>query len=93
MIVEEKVRIETQAMRDIAKGFPQGHRMLELYQEYEAGESEEAKFLKLCDKLDMAFQSYVYQSRTENDLRNFRKTANQLVIKYGYPNLLDDSVE
>ncbi|MBN17551.1 MAG: hypothetical protein CMB37_05275 [Euryarchaeota archaeon] len=91
--VEEKVRIETQAMRDIAKGFPQGHRMLELYQEYEAGESEEAKFLKLCDKLDMAFQSYVYQSRTENDLRNFRKTANQLVIKYGYPNLLDDSVE
>ena len=28
---EEKVRIETEAMLDLAKGFPQGERMLELY--------------------------------------------------------------
>ena len=90
---EEKVRIETEAMLDLSKGFPQGSRMLELYQEYEAGESAEARFLKLCDKLDMAFQSYVYQSRTTNDLRNFRKTANRLVIEYGYPDLLDGSAE
>tara|TARA_B100001758_G_C18213293_1_gene506271 strand:+ start:159 stop:692 length:534 start_codon:yes stop_codon:yes gene_type:complete len=90
---EEKVRIETEAMLDLSKGFPQGNRMLELYREYEAGVTAEARFLKLCDKLDMAFQSYVYQSRTENDLRNFRKTANRLVVEYGYPNLLDGSTE
>ena len=78
---------------DLSKGFPQGPRMLELYREYEAGKSDEARFLKLCDKLDMAFQSYVYQSRTESDLRNFRKTANKLVIEYGYPDLLDGSTE
>ena len=88
---EEKVRIETEAMLDLSKGFPQGSRMLELYQEYEAGETAEARFLKLCDKLDMALQSYVYQSRTTNDLRNFRKTANRLVIEFGYPDLLDGS--
>ncbi|DAC62085.1 MAG TPA: HD domain-containing protein, partial [Candidatus Poseidoniales archaeon] len=90
---EEKVRIETEAMLDMAKGFPKGERMLELYLEYEAGETAEARFLKLCDKLDMAFQSYVYQSRTESDLRNFRKTANRLVVEYGYPDLLDGSIE
>ena len=90
---EEKVRIETEAMHDLSKGFPQGNRMLELYREYEAGVTAEARFLKLCDKLDMAFQSYVYQSRTENDLRNFRKTANRLVVEYGYPDLLDGSTE
>ena len=90
---EEKVRIETEAMLDLSKGFPQGNRMLELYREYEAGVTAEARFLKLCDKLDMAFQSYVYQSRTENDLRNFRKTANRLVVEYGYPDLLDGSTE
>ena len=67
--------------------------MLELYREYEAGETPEARFLKLCDKLDMAFQSYVYQSRTENSLLNFRKTANRLVVEYGYPDLLDGSSE
>ena len=90
---EEKVRIETEAMVELSKGFPRGNRILELYREYEAGESGEARFLKLCDKLDMAFQSYVYQSRTENDLSNFRKNANRLVIEYGYPDLLDGSTE
>jgi len=90
---EEKVRVETEAMLSLSKGFPQGERMLELYREYEAGETQEARFLKLCDKLDMAFQSYVYQSRTENSLLNFRKTANRLVVEYGYPDLLDGSSE
>ncbi len=90
---EEKVRIETEAMLSLSKGFPRGDHMLELYREYEVGETAEARFLKLCDKLDMAFQSYVYQSRTESNLRNFRKTANRLVIEYGYPDLLDGSSE
>ena len=90
---EEKVRVETEAMLSLSKGFPRGDHMLELYREYEVGETAEARFLKLCDKLDMAFQSYVYQSRTESNLRNFRKTANRLVIEYGYPDLLDGSSE
>ena len=90
---EEKVRIETEAMLSLSKGFPRGEHMLELYREYEVGETAEARFLKLCDKLDMAFQSYVYQSRTESNLRNFRKTANRLVVEYGYPDLLDGSSE
>lgn len=90
---EEKIRIETEAMLSLSKGFPRGDHMLELYREYEVGETAEARFLKLCDKLDMAFQSYVYQSRTESNLRNFRKTANRLVVEYGYPDLLDGSSE
>ena len=90
---EEKVRVETEAMLSLSKGFPRGDHMLELYREYEVGETAEARFLKLCDKLDMAFQSYVYQSRTECNLRNFRKTANRLVVEYGYPDLLDGSSE
>ena len=90
---EEKVRAETEAMLSLSQGFPRGEYMLELYREYEAGETPEARFLKLCDKLDMAFQSYVYQSRTENDLQNFRKTANRLVVEYGYPDLLDRNSE
>ncbi len=90
---EEKIRIETNAMIELSKGFPRGEDMVGLYQEYEAGETAEARFLKLCDKLEMAFQSYVYQSRTENDLRNFRKNANKLVIEYGYPDLLDGTAD
>ena len=90
---EDKIRIETEAMLSLSKGFPRGDHMLELYREYEAGETAEARFLKLCDKLDMAFQSYVYQSRTESNLRNFRKTANRLVVEFGYPDLLDGSSE
>ncbi len=85
---EEKVRIETEAMQEISSKLPQGERMLELFQEYELGVTPESRFLKLCDKLDMALQSYVYQSRTDDDLSNFRITASKLVIDYGFPNLL-----
>ena len=40
----------------------------------------------------MALQSYVYQSRTTNDLFS-GITANRLVVEYGYPDLLDGSIE
>ena len=85
---QEKVAMETKAMLDISSKLPRGKEMLELYKEYEAGVSPEARFLKLCDKLDMALQSYEYQNRTDVDLSNFRKTANRLVVEYGFPYLL-----
>ncbi|MDP6857265.1 MAG: HD domain-containing protein [Candidatus Thalassarchaeaceae archaeon] len=85
---DEKVRMETEAMVEISSRLPQGELMLELFQEYELGVTPESRFLKLCDKLDMALQSYVYQSRTDVDLSNFRITASKLVVEYGFPNLL-----
>ena len=85
---EDKIEMETEAMMDIASKLPQGERMLELFQEYEMGVTPESRFLKLCDKLDMALQSYVYQYRTEVDLSNFRITASKLVVEYGFPDLL-----
>ena len=48
---EEKIAIETKAMLEISSKLPRGKEMLELYKEYEAGVSPEARFLKLCDKL------------------------------------------
>ena len=85
---EDKVAMETEAMLAISSKLPRGVEMLELYMEYEAGITPEARFLKLCDKLDMALQSYEYQNRTDVDLSNFRITASKLVIEYGFPNLL-----
>ena len=85
---EDKIEMETEAMMDIASKLPQGERMLELFQEYEMGVTPESRFLKLCDKLDMALQSYVYESRTEVNLSNFRITASKLVVEYGFPDLL-----
>ena len=85
---QEKVAMETKAMLDISSKLPRGQEMLELYEEYEAGVTPESRFLKLCDKLDMALQSYEYQNRTDVDLSNFRKTANRLVVEFGFPHLL-----
>ena len=85
---DEKVALETEAMIEISSKLPRGKEMLELYKEYEAGITAEARFLKLCDKLDMALQSYEYQNRTDVNLSNFRITASKLVIEYGFPNLL-----
>jgi putative hydrolase of HD superfamily len=88
--VEDKVSMETEAMEEISSKLPRGKEMLELYQEYEEGLTPEARFLKLCDKLDMALQSYEYQNRTDQDLSNFRITANRLVVEFGFPHLLRD---
>ena len=85
---EEKIAMETEAMLEISSKLPRGNEMLDLYKEYEAGISPEARFLKLCDKLDMALQSYEYQNRTDVDLSNFRKTANRLVAEFGFTHLL-----
>ena len=85
---EDKVAMETKAMVEISEKLPRGKEMLKLFEEYESGITPEARFLKLCDKLDMALQSYEYQNRTDHDLSNFRITASKLVIEYGYPDLL-----
>ena len=48
---------------------------LGLFHEYESGLSEEAKFVKQIDKLDMGLQASIYQSRQELDLSEFTNSA------------------
>jgi putative hydrolase of HD superfamily len=60
---------ELQAMKELAPEW------LSLFQEYELGESDEAKFVKQLDKLDMGLQAMIYESKQGLDLSEFKTSA------------------
>ena len=67
--ITNKAELEAGAMSELAPEW------LGLFHEYESGLSEEAKFVKQIDKLDMGLQASIYQSRQELDLSEFTNSA------------------
>jgi putative hydrolase of HD superfamily len=86
---QEKEQKERAAIEGIAAplGFA-GVRVVGLWEEFEAQASPEAKFVRLCDKLDMALQSLVYSENYEGDFEQFRVTAGALCEEWGFDGLL-----
>ena len=64
-----KAELEHKAMSEMA---PQ---WLSLFEEYEAGETAEAKFVKQIDKLDMGLQAILYQTKQNITLDEFVASA------------------
>ena len=67
--ISDKAENEHNAMSNIA---PQ---WLELFEEYEACESEESRFVKQIDKLDMGLQAILYQNQQDIVLSEFIESA------------------
>ncbi|KAF9219732.1 HD domain-containing protein [Gyrodon lividus] len=79
---EEKRRLETEAMHnfihDMLQGSPAALRIEALWKEYEEGGTDEAKFVKDLDRLEMALQAREYekaQSRGRDDLQSFFESS------------------
>lgn len=67
---EEKRARELTAMKDIAKLIhPGSDKLMELFYEYEKGETAEARFVKDLDRLDMMMQAFEYEKRDESPKR------------------------
>ena len=64
-----KAELEHNAMKQLAPEWRA------LYEEYEAGESKEARFVKQIDKLDMGLQAMLYQNKQGLDLSEFLVSA------------------
>ena len=67
---EEKSRREREAIKKICDSIDRRD-FFELWLEYEEGNSEEAKFVKQMDKLEMAVQAYEYESEHGKNLTEF----------------------
>jgi len=52
---------------------------LGLFEEYEAQETEEAKFVKYLDKLDMALMARIYEEKQGLDLSEFITSARKVI--------------
>ena len=72
----EKKHREAQAIDELFKKRPELSDLHALWQEYVTGESPEARFVKACDKLDMALQAKRYAKIDETlDLKEFIDSA------------------
>ena len=90
VVPQEKHRRERAAVQQVVGKLPRGEEYLALWQEYEQGESPEARFVKQIDRLEMAFQAIIYQRQGFGDLSEFIASAEQVVKDPVLQNLLDE---
>ena len=81
--ISTKAEDEYKAMQEIAPEW------LELFVEYEQGETAEARFVKQIDKLDMGLQALHYQNETNIDLNEFIMSAKAKISDENLSSLLD----
>ncbi len=72
-VVEDKAALESAAYAELVGPLPRSAELERLFAAY--GVSPEGRFVKACDKLDMALQAADYQARTGQDLREFVESA------------------
>ena len=78
-----KAELEHKAMSNMA---PQ---WLSLFNEYEAGETAEANFVKQIDKLDMGLQAIMYQTKQDIVLEEFITSAKSKITNKNLLRFLD----
>lgn len=71
----EKARREDAAFRALVAPFADHAEFEALYREYADQSSPEGRFVKACDKVDMALQAQAYQAAGDHDLREFIDSA------------------
>jgi len=72
----EKRNLESDALAQMLSGHKRAAELLALWREYDLGETPEARFVKACDKLDMALQAQRYEMlQDELDLSEFIDSA------------------
>lgn len=71
----DKSRLERESVGRVCSLSPRGERFVELWNEYETGDSPEAKFVRQIEKLEMALQTSVYERQGIEGLGDFYESA------------------
>lgn len=71
MTLEEKHLLERKSVERVFSRLPQGQAYLAIWEEFEAGETAEARFLKEIDRLEMGLQASIYEQERLGDLSAF----------------------
>jgi len=73
----EKAKRELESVKKVFIKLPGGDTYLDLWQEFETGESPEARFIRQVDRLEMALQAGVYQQQGLENMEEFLNSARQ----------------
>lgn len=95
---EEKQKLEANAVAKILQPLNDGSRILKLFEEFEIGESEEAKFARQIDVLESCFQTKFYEENGCTDFVTPRKDKiiekiRQDSIKHGFTTMAKAWIE
>lgn len=66
-----KFLLEKQSILQLFNKLPHGLRWINLWEEYEQGNSAEARFVRQLDRLEMLLQASVYEQQGKADLSDF----------------------
>jgi len=61
MTLEDKHRLERKSVEQVFARLPKGNDYLAVWEEFEAGQTAEARFMKEIDRLEMGLQASVYE--------------------------------
>ena len=77
MSLEEKHALERKSVERVFLRLPKGKEYLAIWEEFEAQETPEARFMKEIDRLEMGLQASVYEQEGFGDLSVFFESTDQ----------------
>ena len=80
-------------MHALCVGLPNGARMLKIWIEYEEQQTDEARFVRQLDQLDMAIQALFYIQKGQADLYEFIQSADVFITDPALRPLIEDIKE
>lgn len=90
--VEEKASLERDSMRRVLAGLRGGQEYLALWEEFEAGSSPEARFVRELDRLEMGLQAAAYRAEGHERMGEFFQSARRSVSTPGLRAMLEAAI-
>lgn len=90
--LKDKIQNERQALKQIIN-LIEGTEYLELFDEFEANQTREAKLVKQIDKLEMAIQALEYEQEYDINLQEFFDDANSKILNESIKEIMREILE
>lgn len=89
---EEKASLERNSIRRVLAGLRGGEEYLALWEEFEAGVSPEARFVRELDRLEMGLQAAAYRAEGNGRMGEFFESARRSVSTPGPRAMLEAAI-
>lgn len=75
--LDEKHELEYQSVLSVFRHWPDGADLIAIWEEFERGETGEARLVRQADRLEMAFQALIYDRQNLVDPASFLSSASR----------------
>jgi putative hydrolase of HD superfamily len=90
---EDKQRLEREAILKALDGLPERDWLLAFWEEFEAGESPEARFVRQLDRLEMGLQAALQDAEGFPGMEEFYESARRTVVEPRLRAVLEEAIK